>query len=240
MALWSNVTSIGINHSGCPPMSCSSTLKPTSGLSMGRLLTRTETLMERLGSSLPGRLIIMGTQPSNGIGSPLTACTFNSSISSMISDRGRILRSGRYLSFQAQLIILTCAPASSNAVAAKPFKLHCMRAFLPMSLATAPRLDNDSTSDNVEDSGVVDKGEFGFLLSQPVLALAILKCSLWGSFSDLITGCPVAVTGSRFPGFFVSLTSRQLCDPLPRKRNNDDNLSDFLQHSLDIRRVCLS
>lgn len=138
MALPSSVIRVGSNRSGWSSMICSNTLKPINGLSIGKLQTRTGVLMERLGSSPPGKLIMMGNRPSNGMDSPLTAHTFNSSISSIISDSGCVTKSGKYLSFQSRLMILTCAPVSSNVFTAKPFELHSMRACFPISLATAP------------------------------------------------------------------------------------------------------
>lgn len=47
MALRNNVSSVGMKRSGCSSIICSSTFKPTNGLSMGKLLTRTGVLMER-------------------------------------------------------------------------------------------------------------------------------------------------------------------------------------------------
>lgn len=61
---------------------------------------------------------------------------------------------------------------SSNAFTAKPFRLHCMRAFFPISLATAPRLVwSDMTLDRASGSpcrlaasDVTDKGDSVLLL----------------------------------------------------------------------------
>lgn len=128
--------------------------------------------MERLVSSLPAKLIMIGSQPLNGMDSPLTVHTFNSSLSWTISDRGRMTKSGRYLSFQSWLMMLTRAPVSSKVFTAKLFRLHCMKAFLPISLATAPHLVwSDMTQDGVSGSprwlaasDITDKGESVLLL----------------------------------------------------------------------------
>lgn len=143
--------------------------------------------MERLVSS-PAKLIMIGNQPLNGMDSLLTAHTFNSSFSSTISDRGRMTKSGRYLSFQSRLVMLTRASVSSKAFTAKLFRLHCMRAFLPISLATAPHLVwSDTTQDGgsgsprwLAASDITDKGDSVLLLLRQnwVLLLSVHSLGL--------------------------------------------------------------